>query len=218
LVEVTLSDNIQLTTHFSMNINDFFTNNVLSSFISNLCALIGITDTSRVKVVGVVSASVVVQTIILSSGSNSTANATNGSSGGASLAQIQQNIQQNGATIGNSLAAAINTTSLSISSVMNTIDTSSSSSGPSNLGLIIGVSIAGVVLLVVMVMTFFYCLRKRAKIVEEIRQSEEEMHHEKENYIIGESSNFDPQHASHVSEFKINQNTESNPKQHGLDE
>jgi hypothetical protein len=48
-----------------MNINDFFNNNVLSTFISNLAALLGITDTSRVKVVGVVSGSISVTTIIL---------------------------------------------------------------------------------------------------------------------------------------------------------
>jgi hypothetical protein len=80
LVEVLLSDNIQLTTHFAMSVNDFFTNNVLSSFISNLCALIGITDTSRVKVVGVVSGSIAVSTVILNSG-NSNGNSSGSGSG-----------------------------------------------------------------------------------------------------------------------------------------
>ena len=67
LVEVSLTETIQLTTRFSIDVADFFANNKLSSFISNLCALLGITDTSRVKVVGVFDGSTIVQTTIVSS-------------------------------------------------------------------------------------------------------------------------------------------------------
>jgi hypothetical protein len=59
-----LTETIQLTTRFAIDVADFFANNKLSSFISNLCALLGITDTSRVKVVGVISGSTTVQTSI----------------------------------------------------------------------------------------------------------------------------------------------------------
>lgn len=45
--------------------------------------------------------------------------------------------------------------------------------------MIVGAVVAGVVLVILMVFVFFYCLRKRAKIVEEIRQSEEEFQHDK---------------------------------------
>lgn len=173
LVEVSLTDNIQLTTHFSMNVNDFFTNNVLSSFISNLCALLGVTDTSRVKVVGVVSGSTIVNTVILpptnstnstvTNGTNGT-NSTNGSSSGPSLAQIQSTISSNNANISATLATALNTTVIKIGSTLLQISTTSDAS-PSNIGLIIGVAVGGVALLIVMVFAFFYCLRKRAKIV-----------------------------------------------------
>lgn len=70
LVEVALTENVQLTTHFAMSVDDFFTNNKLTSFISNLCALLLITDTSRVKVVGVVDGSAIVTTSILPSTSS----------------------------------------------------------------------------------------------------------------------------------------------------
>jgi hypothetical protein len=84
MIDLALTDTIQLTTHFAMSASDFFTNNVLSSFISNLCSLIGITDTSRVKVVGVISGSIIVQTVIVDGNStNSTTNTTD--TGGATL-------------------------------------------------------------------------------------------------------------------------------------
>ncbi len=78
LVDLALTDTIQLTTHFAMSATDFFTNNVLSSFISNLCSLLGITDTSRVKVVGVIAGSINITSAIVDN------NSTN-SSGGATL-------------------------------------------------------------------------------------------------------------------------------------
>jgi len=102
-----------------MNANDFFTNNVLSSFISNLCALIGITDTSRVKVVGVISGSTIVQTAIVASSSNST--------GGSSLAQVQSNLSSNNAAITSGLATSLNTTVISLTSTLYPVTTTSSS-------------------------------------------------------------------------------------------
>jgi hypothetical protein len=159
LVEVLLTDNIQLTTHFAMNINDFFSNSKLSSFISNLCALIGITDTSRVKVVGVVSGSVIITTTILP-----------GNSTDPSLTQVQSTLNQN-SSIGSSLASNLNTTLISMSSTMFLLSSTSESS-VSSVGLIAGIAAAGGVLIVSLVVVFFYCLRKRAKIVEEVRQSE----------------------------------------------
>ncbi len=161
LVEVLLTDNIQLTTHFAMNINDFFTNSKLSSFISNLCALIGITDTSRVKVVGVISGSVIITTTILPASDNST---------DPSLAQVQSTLNQN-TSIGSSLATNLNTTLIAMSSTILVLNPSSEASS-NNVGLIVGVAVAGVVLIVSIVVIFFYCLRKRAKIVEDVPSSE----------------------------------------------
>lgn len=59
-VKISVADSIQLTTHFALNASDFFTDTVMSNFIDNLCALLGITDNSRVKIVGVHSGSTIV--------------------------------------------------------------------------------------------------------------------------------------------------------------
>jgi hypothetical protein len=69
LVRVTLTDTIQLTTRFNMNINDFFSDidNKLTTFVDRICALLSITDRSRVKVVGVMSGSAKVSATISSS-------------------------------------------------------------------------------------------------------------------------------------------------------
>lgn len=61
---ISLVDSISLTTHFAVDINTFFSGDHLSNFINNLCALLKITDTSRVKVVGVYTGSVIVNTQI----------------------------------------------------------------------------------------------------------------------------------------------------------
>jgi len=69
VVTISLSDSIQLTTHFAMNASDFFSNTVMSSFLSNLCALLNIQDQSRVKVVGVYAGSAIVSVYISANGS-----------------------------------------------------------------------------------------------------------------------------------------------------
>lgn len=51
-----------------MNASDFFSNTVMSSFISNLCALLNIQDQSRVKVVGVYAGSAVISVYISANG------------------------------------------------------------------------------------------------------------------------------------------------------
>jgi hypothetical protein len=72
LVTVYLEETVQLTTHFAMDINDFFSNGGKSTkFIDRLCAVLEIKDTSRVKIVGVYSGSTVVVTSIFPS-NNST--------------------------------------------------------------------------------------------------------------------------------------------------
>jgi hypothetical protein len=83
--------------------------------------------------------------------------------------------------------------------------------------LIVGAAAAGAVLIITMVVVFFHCLRKRAKIVEEIQQSEDGVQQEKEGDIIHDDSHFDAHHASHMSEFKIAQNEGKRASQ-GLNE
>jgi hypothetical protein len=64
LVTVSLVESIQLTTHFAMTASQFYTNTVMSSYIDNLCALLKITDFSRVKIVGVYTGSIAVTSTI----------------------------------------------------------------------------------------------------------------------------------------------------------
>ncbi len=92
MVSISLSDSIQLTTHFAMNASDFFSNTVMSSFISNLCALLNIQDQSRVKIVGVYAGSAIIDVYI----------AANGSAQAAAGADPAQQ------SIANALAQAIN--------------------------------------------------------------------------------------------------------------
>lgn len=57
-VRVSLTNTIQLTTKFDMDISKFYSDDGVTKFIDRMCALLGITDTSRVKVVGVYEGSV----------------------------------------------------------------------------------------------------------------------------------------------------------------
>ena len=98
---------------------------------------------------------------------------TNGSGSGSgttgvcsSMGSINSAINQNGGSIGDALATAMGTNFLGIDSSMHCMDPSSTSSNNNNAALIIGVVVAGTVLIVVLVFVFFYCLRKRAKIIE----------------------------------------------------
>ena len=53
-----MTNTIQLTTKFDMDISKFYSEDGVTKFIDRMCALLGITDTSRVKVVGVYEGSV----------------------------------------------------------------------------------------------------------------------------------------------------------------
>lgn len=77
LVRITLTDSIQLTTHFVMNASQFFTASVYSNFINNLCALLDIKDASRVKVVGVFTGSTIIQAFIEPVSIDNSTNSTN---------------------------------------------------------------------------------------------------------------------------------------------
>ncbi len=83
--------------------------------------------------------------------------------------------------------------------------------------MIVGISVGAVVLGITIAVVFCYFLRKRAKIVEQIRQSEEshaQKEGDKDNYILNHESHFDAKEAT--SEFKIVQGVSSkvNVKHH----
>lgn len=63
-VRVTLTNSIQLTARFAMNIDDFFRDDGMTKFINRMCALLSINDTSRVKIVGIYTGSVQIVSII----------------------------------------------------------------------------------------------------------------------------------------------------------
>lgn len=75
-VRVSLTNSIQLNARINMDINDFFNNDGQTKFIDRMCAVLGITDTSRLKIVGVYSGSVQIVAYIDESQSTTTDNAT----------------------------------------------------------------------------------------------------------------------------------------------
>ena len=168
LVELSLTETVQLTTHFAMSVNDFFTGNTLTSFISNLCALLGVTDTSRVKVVGVIDGSAKAITNIMPSKDKKD----------PTPADIHKKISSSKDAIMNGLGGSVGKV-LGMGSTHHEdpsiiVPDSSTVDNGSNIALIVGISVGAVVVAITLVVVFCYFLRKRAKIVEEIRQSEEE--------------------------------------------
>ncbi len=68
-VRVRLTNFIQLTTRLDIPFDDFYLNNGVTTFLTNICAFLGI-DTSRLKIVGFRSGSVIIDAIINANGSN----------------------------------------------------------------------------------------------------------------------------------------------------
>lgn len=65
-VYIQLSNSIKLNARFEMPIDEFYSKNGTTLFIDRMAALLGIKDTSRIKIVGVYSGSVTVIVQILS--------------------------------------------------------------------------------------------------------------------------------------------------------
>ena len=64
MVRISLTNSIQLTARFAMDIDDFFIQDGRTLFIDRMVALLGIQDFSRVKIVGIYTGSVVVRAFI----------------------------------------------------------------------------------------------------------------------------------------------------------
>lgn len=75
-VRVSLTNSIQLTARFSMDINDFYANDGQTKFIDRMCAVLGIVDTSRLKIVGIYNGSVRIQAYLDEQLNTTTGNAT----------------------------------------------------------------------------------------------------------------------------------------------
>ena len=200
LPTIELTESVQLTTHFSINVDQFFNNsNAITNFINNLCALLNIVDTSRVKVVGVHSGSTVVTTSITPSTTNTSdptpaAAATTASNTAASGA-LQAGMSNIG--FGNVLR---------VTSVYYPLSTSTEESS-SNIGLIVGIAIGCIILVAAVIVTVVCCMRKRAKVVEEIVTHEEENMQEKsvdkDNHFNLNGSSENNNELPNESEFKI---------------
>lgn len=75
-VRVSLTNSIQLNARIDMDINLFFANDGQTKFIDRMCAVLGITDTSRVKIVAIFSGSVDIVATIDESQTTTVDNAT----------------------------------------------------------------------------------------------------------------------------------------------
>lgn len=64
LVRVSLINSVQLTARFAISMDDFFRSDGAARFVNKMCALLKITDTSRVKIVGIYTGSVQLVAII----------------------------------------------------------------------------------------------------------------------------------------------------------
>lgn len=93
MVRVALTNSIQLTAHFTIDINKFYSNNLSTLLIDRMCALFRVVDTSQLKIVGIFAGSTIV-TMFLDIPSNSTiANATQDSNNTAKDAQVVAMLQ-----------------------------------------------------------------------------------------------------------------------------
>jgi len=152
-----------------MDASKFFTNNIKSKFISNLCALLRISDTSRVVIVGVRTGSVIIVASILPDPAAPVV-----ANGDPTLSQTSSLVTSmiNDGSLATGLSSGVGSDVLGVSSTLYTLSSSdqqsssSSSSSSTKFGLLIGVVIGGVALLTIAVVLLFYCLRKRAKIFE----------------------------------------------------
>lgn len=172
MVRVSLTTSLQLTARFSMDINDFFTADGETKFVDRLCALLGIADRSRVKVVGVYTGSVVLvatieEPITTSEEDAATNNNTAHSTEMADLQAILTNMVDDG-----SLASDMDTNGLpglvGLESSLYTNDDQDSSSSTAaldkNMALIAGVVIGSAAVVAMIIAGAIYFYRKRAKI------------------------------------------------------
>lgn len=63
-VRVSVTNSIQLNARIDMDINSFFSSDGQTKFIDRMCAVLGITDTSRFKIVSINQGSVEITSVI----------------------------------------------------------------------------------------------------------------------------------------------------------
>lgn len=170
-VRVSMTNSIKLTVRFDINIDDFFANDGKTLFIDRMCAMLKINDTSRLKVVGVYSGSVIVNSYLDDEAvpieDSKSANQT---SSAESIATLQATIDK--AIVSGELESALTSSpglgtvqEVSASTVL--IQTEELESNEENNGsLIIGI-VLGVIIIVCLTIIGGVCyMRKRAKIIQ----------------------------------------------------
>lgn len=168
-VQISLINTIQLTAHFDIAFSDFFTNNGQSLFVDRICALLKITDYSRVKVVSIFNGSIGIVTYVDEAASSDTT-APSLSQTHADLAAMSKNGVL-ASSFANTPLASIN----SITPIMVTLPDPSPNPIPpnpsptvvehSNVALIIGVTLSSMAIVAAALGVGLYCLRKRAAVV-----------------------------------------------------
>ena len=187
LITVEITESVQLTTHFSTDISNFFnSNSTITNFINNLCALLNIVDTSRVKVVGVFSGSTTVTAVVTPSNATNDnltdiSNTAASAIANGSFSSVLSNIG-----LGNVLSATTvyNNPTPGSTYPSNKYTGGADASGSGESGgsggaegsssskfspaIIAGVAVAGVIFVVGVIITAIYLLRRRSKVIEEI--------------------------------------------------
>lgn len=169
LAVVSLVDSITLTTHFAIDINSFFSNNsTLTNFINNLCALLDITDTSRVKVVGVFSGSTKIDVVIDATNTPSPNTASNGAltSDRSSITGLDTKLQEklSDNSFNNLMATNVAPVTFVKSSLNYIRPNDDSESTSANMGLIVGLSVGSIVLLLALICGLTMIFRKKARV------------------------------------------------------
>ena len=182
-VRITLTNSIQLNARLQMDINQFFNLDGITLFRDRMCAVLGINDTSRLKIVGVYKGSVDITAFIEESPTTTTANASSAkpSIGATEMNALNDKIKalsSSGALNSALTATDANGKSLgSLTSLGTSLfyiepqitpqdDTSQQLSDNKKMiiGLAVGITIGVIVLVGVLGASFTYFSRKRARI------------------------------------------------------
>ena len=91
-------NSVKATIRLDQQVSDFFTNNGTAKFIDKMCAILNITDTSRLKIVGVYTGSTIVNFYVeeqhVTTEENSTTSTPTAAQSAAAVAEINQRLQE----------------------------------------------------------------------------------------------------------------------------
>lgn len=154
-----------------MNIAEFYANNLQTKFIDRMCALLGITDFSRVKIVGIYSGSVVVNATIDSpqTSLDQSGNSTTARQNQQAMIALDQKLAQlySSGQVQSTLSQAGFGKIITYNQQIATVTDISTSNNKSSLNVtaIIAGSVIGFVIVVVIVFgVIMFVIRKRARI------------------------------------------------------